>query len=123
MNSEDLFKKIMGRIEEEQRISRARRRLAIFSVISVVSLMFFVPVFKFVLSDIYGSGFLQYISLFFSDFEIVSVYWQNFTLLLLESVPAMSLALLFIVVFSFLESIRFVAKNIKLIFNSKQYGY
>ncbi len=116
---EGLFEKIMFRIREEQRLLILKKRLAFFSIGMMVSVVSFIPLFNLVQTELSKSGFLQFFSLLFSDFQVVAAYWQNFIMSLLEAIPAMSLALFLIAVFIFLQSLKFWIKNIKLIFQSK----
>jgi hypothetical protein len=46
----------------------------------------------------------------------VAVYWQSFIMSLLETLPAMSLAIFLAVIFVFLTSLRFLVRDIKFIF-------
>ena len=117
---EGIFERIMGRIRKEQRLSAIRRRLAIFSFGIIGSLAAFIPVSKLVYSSFVDSGFVQFFSLLFSDFGVVATYWQNFTMVLLETLPAISLAILLFVIFIFFESLRFLARDIKFILASKR---
>ncbi len=117
---EGLFNRVMNRIKKEKQILILKRRLMVFSVGLAASVAIFIPVFKWAQADLYESGFLQFFSLVFSDFGIVVAYWQNFAMSLLETVPAVSLAILFATVFIFLELLKFWARDMKLIFTSKQ---
>jgi hypothetical protein len=110
---DELFNKIMHRIHKEQRLRIIRRRIAIFSVIFVASLTAFIPAFHALQKSITESGFMQFLSLLFSDFEIVVAYWQNFALSLLESLPVLNLIMFLAVVLALLESIKFLTKDIK----------
>jgi hypothetical protein len=121
--SAELFGKIILKIKEEKRISYAKKRLTIFSVILSVSSVLFFPVFKLTLSNIYSSGILQFVSLIFSDFETVSVYWKNYALSLLEIMPVMSMALFFGIVFAIFWSLRVATKDIKIICKPKLNHY
>ena len=118
--SAGLFEKIMHRIREEQQLLTIKRRLAVFSVSLIVSASAFIPVLKMVQKELYESGFLQFLSLAFSDFGIIATYWQNFTMSLLETIPAISLTILLITILIFLESLKFLARDIKLIFASRR---
>ncbi len=111
-----LLGKIMFRIREEKRLSSTRRRLAVFSISAIGSLVAFVPIFQMMQSEISNSGFVQFLSLIFSDFGTVMAYWQNFALTILETLPVLSLIAIFVVVFIFLESIMFISKDIKSVF-------
>ena len=116
---EGILERIMVRIKAEQRFLTFKRRLAIFSVGLVGSGIAFVPVFRMVRVSFAESGFLQFFSLLFSDFGIVAAYWQSFTMSLLESLPVMSLAIFLAVILIFLESLRFLARDIKFVFSPK----
>jgi len=112
---EGLFDKIMNRIRKEQRLSALRRRLIFSSLGLIASVAVFIPALKVVQRELYQSGFLQFVSLLFSDFEIIIVYWQNFVISLLESIPAMSLTIFFVAIFAFLELLKFWTKDMKII--------
>ncbi len=112
---EGILDRIMARIKAEQRLLTVKRRLTIFSIGLIGSIAAFIPVFKMVQLEISNSGFLQFFSLLFSDFGTVAAYWQSFVLSLLETLPVMSVAALSAVVFVFLCSLRFLARDIKFI--------
>jgi hypothetical protein len=107
-----LLEKIIKRIHREERLL-VFKHLAVFSVMLIVSAAGFAPALKILLSDFSQSGFLSFFSLLFSDFSTVIKYWQNFALILLETLPAISLALFLAVLLTFLQSIKFVAKDVK----------
>lgn len=115
-----LFEKIMFRIRKEKKLLTIRRRIVLFSSIMVISIIAFVPAFKAVQKDIIDSGFWQFFSLLFSDFSIVAVYWQNFAMSLLETIPALSLAILFLVIFAFMESFKELSYDLKSVFSLKK---
>lgn len=117
---EGLFEKITHHIREEQRLLTMKRRLVIFSIGIMGSLAAFIPVFKVVQTGFAESGFMQFFSLLFSDFGIVVSYWQNFAMSLLETLPITSLMMLLATVLVFLESLKLLIKDIKIIFTSKQ---
>jgi len=109
-----LLEKILKRIGRERRIL-ALERVAVFSVVFLISVASFIPVSKMLWQDFSGSGFIYFLSLIFTDFSIVMVYWQNFTLQLLQTLPAISLALFLVVALAFLQSIRSLTKDFKII--------
>jgi hypothetical protein len=51
----------------------------------------------------------------FSDFSSVAAYWQSFAMILLETLPAISLALFLAIILVFLQSIKSLTKDIKII--------
>lgn len=82
--------------------ARLRRRMystyagLLFSGTALVSMAF-----------LFGGAFVQsefwsILTLFFSDFSIVTSYWNEFSLLLLETIPVIPLLLIFIPTFIFL---------------------
>lgn len=113
-----LFNKIMARIQEERRLLTIKRQLAIFSLGVAGSAIAFIPAFKMLQTGLYESGFLQFFSLIFSDFGTVISYWQNFVMSLLETLPIINLAILLTIIFVFMGSLKFLVKDIKIIFTS-----
>lgn len=111
---EGLLEKIIKRIHKEERLLVWRRTI-IFSVTFIGSLAAFVPVLKILLSNFSRSGFLKFFSLIFSDFPSVATYWQSFVMILLESLPAVSIALFLVVVLLLLQSAKSLTKDIKII--------
>jgi hypothetical protein len=77
----------------------------------------FFPAVKMLLSDFDQSGFLRFFSLIFSDFSTVATYWQSFTMVLLQTLPAISLALLLAILLVFLQSVKSLSRDVKIIIN------
>ena len=117
---EELFGKIMERIHRQERLAALRKRLIIFSIGLAGSLAAFVPALRLMQQSLAESGFAQFFSLIFSDFGIVLTYWQNFALTLLESLPALSIAVFLVTIFVFLESLKFLVRDTKAIFTITQ---
>lgn len=115
---EELFLRIMNRIHKEQRLLVIKRRIAVFSVILVGCVIALLPAFNMVKIALAESGFMQFLSLLFSDFGVVASYWQSFALTLLESLPILSLTIFLAVILGFLESAKYLTKDIKYV-----YGY
>lgn len=111
---EKLSAKIMLCIKKEQKIL-AIKRTFIFSLTAIGSVVVFIFALNMMGARAAESGFLQFLSLLFSDFKIITTYWKSFVFSLLESLPAMSLIILCVAIFGFLESLKFLAKDIKLI--------
>jgi hypothetical protein len=114
----DLLPKIMRQIKNEQHSLNLKRRLAIFSLSMVSSMIVLVFAFKMVWFGFADSGFYQFFSLIFSDFEIVILYWQNFAMSLLEALPAASLIIFLASALVFINSLKFLIRDIKVAFNS-----
>jgi len=115
----NLLGKIMRRIEIERKLSTIRRRVAIFSVFALGSLVALIPSLNSVRAGIYESGFSRLFSLMFSDFDAVISFWQNYAISLLETAPVMNITLLLVVALVFLGSAKLLAKDIGVIFKSR----
>jgi len=115
-----LLEKILKRIHREERLL-VLRRIIIFSATLIISLLAFVPSLKMLLSDFSQSGFFNFSSLIFSDFSSVAIYWQSFAMILLETLPAVSLALFLAILLIFLESAKSLTKNIEIANNLYNY--
>jgi len=117
----DLFKKVMLRLAAEQRLSVIRQRFAWAVVLLVVVLVAAIPVWRSFQLDVSQSGFIQYLSLAYYDYQMVLAYWQDFSLTLLESIPIVSTVELLSVVFLIIAITRSLARYSKvLFFNSSQ---
>lgn len=103
---EGLFNKIMARIREEERLISVRRRLFAFSVSAAISAGAFIPatsVFKFEFAQ---SDLAQFMPLLWSDWGIVMGNWRDFSLAILESLPAISISAFLLALFVFLWSLK-----------------
>lgn len=109
--SEELFDKIIMRIQKEKLIS-AKRRIALFSLGIAASLAALIPIFEMLKTNLSQSGFLQYFSLIFSNPGTVLKYWGDFTLSILESVPMLSLAAFLTIILALLEFLKMLAISI-----------
>ena len=110
-----LFGAIMQRIDAES-VRAAKRRFVIFSVGCIGSLIGVVPAFIIMRTNMMQSGFAEFFPLLFSDTGSLTEYWQNFLFMLLESLPAVSIAAFLATVFVFLGSLRFLTRDIKYIY-------
>ena len=116
---DNLFEKIMHRIQKERQSLILKRKVMIFSIgmIGIIgAAAAFIPAFKMARTELYESSFLYFLSLIFSDFGTVAAYWQNFIMSLLETLPVMGLAIFLLTILVFLGSLRFLVRNIKSIF-------
>ena len=110
----ELLGKIMQRIHREQRIA-AIAKLVVFSVMLAGSLIVFLPVYRAMISEFTKSGFTQFFSLLFSDSSAMLAYWQSFVSALLETLPVLSIAAFLGILLVFLQSLKSVTQNIKII--------
>jgi len=115
-----LLEKIIKRIHREERIL-VLRRVIIFSITLLASVIGLFPTYSMLASDLSQSGFFRFLSLTFSDFSVVTAYWQSFAMILLQSLPALSLALFLAIILTFLQSIKSLTKDVKLL--RTNYGY
>lgn len=116
-----LLEKIMYRIHVEERVL-ALRKIIIFSIIFIASIISIIPAYTTLLSDLSSTGFLNFFSLIFSDFSSITSYWKSFSMILLETIPALSLAIFLAIFITFLQSIISLTKNAKIIIHTKQYA-
>ena len=113
---EDLLAKIIRSVHREERILVFKKTIA-FSAFFIFSFFAFTPAYRNLISDLNQTGFLNFSSLMFSDSSAVLANWQSFGLILLETLPVVSLALFLAVVLTFLQSLKSLTKNVKIIKN------
>ena len=89
---QQLFKKVLVGINEE-RIRQGKRRIALVCAGLAVAVYALVMAFGWMETDLAESGFMQIISLVFSDFGYIVADWRNFSIAMLESVPEVTVAL------------------------------
>ena len=89
----DLFDRIMSKIQREEKLMIIKRRLILQSSGLVMSVLLFIPFAIKLYSDLAVSGLMQYLSLLFSDLNIVMANLGDYGLTLLESTPVLSLTL------------------------------
>ena len=109
-----LFDKILNRIHKEERVLVIKKVIWL-SITFFGSLVSFILTLRMLLSDFDQSGFLRFFYLVFSDFSTVTTYWQSFGMILLETLPAVSLILFLTVTLILLQSLKSLTKNIKII--------
>ena len=105
-----LLQKVLLRLEAESRLRSLRRRFALAAAVFLAILGLAVPVLRSFWLDLSGSGFTQYLSLFFYDFKSVMGNWQDYSLSLLESLPVFKAALSLGVVLGLLFWAKFVVR-------------
>lgn len=110
---EGLFNKIMSRIRREQRLTIVKRRLVFLAVLLIGSMTALVPAWQTMRAGFIESGFINFVSLLFSDASAVLAYWQNFAWAVLESLPTMGMIMFLAAAFAFLESLKFIARDVK----------
>lgn len=114
---ESLYKTIISRIQFEK-IRRAKIRLVFFGITALASITASVPALSVVHRELTSSGFYQYIPLIYSDSGLVLFQWKEFSLLLIESLPTVSIIIFMTVIFTFIVSFKSIMKNV-IIFSYK----
>lgn len=117
----DLLNKIMFRIRHEQQKMASRSlkvRLFCSSLVTMAMAGFFVMIWNDFQAEAAQSGFLQFLSLLFSDLNSVFMNWQDFALSLLESLPFFSFTVMIAIMLVFLFSSQFLIHDVKSIFKS-----
>lgn len=94
------------------RTRQARIRFFSVSTISLVSLIAFVPIVRYVGSEMQTSGFSSYMSTLFSSGQSAFMDWKEFGLALIEALPVFGVALLLTTVLAFLSSLKVAIKNV-----------
>lgn len=99
--------RLLGKIVSTIRLEREKiEKRKFFAGIAffAVSIFTFIPAIKYFISEITQSGFSEYFSLLFSDAGTISMYWKEFGLVLLESMPIFAIACVLAVFFTLLVS-------------------
>jgi len=115
-----LFDRVMTRIYKEQRLLSLKRRLVIFAVVLMSSLVGFGFALQAAKTAILESGFAEFASLIFTDATALTNYWQNFGLTLLEALPVMSIVACLVAILVFLEALKFFVRDAKTFLNSNK---
>ena len=110
----ELYTQIMGCIGKAER-KAALFRVLIFSASLACSFFAFVPAFRLFADGLTASGFMNFISLLFTDLGAVFSFSGSYVLTLLESLPVTGLLLLSFIAFIFLGSVRFLSRDVKII--------
>ncbi len=100
-----IYQAILTRIAYARQRS-ARVRAGLFSALAVLSGAALVPALRYAAGQFYASGFYDYVTLIFSDRSLVLMYWRQFSLSLVESLPSLALLLLLPLIFLLVYSIR-----------------
>ncbi|PIU01893.1 hypothetical protein COT68_00785 [bacterium (Candidatus Torokbacteria) CG09_land_8_20_14_0_10_42_11] len=115
------LEKIIRRVQNERQFLILKRKIIFFSIGLAGSTAAFPPALQILKQAFSDSAFFHFFTLLFSDFEIIVASWQSFLFSLLERLPIASLALFFSILLALLGSLKFLAKNLKIILQVKQY--
>lgn len=101
----DLYDRVINRINCEKKIAEMKIKLIFRFFGLLLSILALIPLSFMLFSDISESGFLDFVSLIYSDFSIIMYNISDYVLSLLEIIPLLSLILssaaLFVSIFFF----------------------
>lgn len=124
-----LLGRIMSRLDSEKKLGSSKKKVVYFTLALFVSFAAFLAVGAALQSVLVQSELLRILSLVFSDPKDILANWQDFSFLILESLPAVSLAIFFVAFFIFLGSLKYVSKYLAQMLswsrriNKQTYGY
>jgi len=107
----ELFNAVLNRIEAEKG-KKARINLMFSSIGSAISFAVLFVSFGYLSQSLYQSGFYDFVSLIFSDGSLILDLYQEFGLLILESLPALEIAIVLSALLSFLGLFKNIIKNV-----------
>lgn len=111
---DDLVQGILNRVDGKIR-QQSRVKALSFSLISTTSLIISIPIIKAVITSFTQSGIYNYLSLIFSDSDIVITYWKEILMTIAESIPAISVIALLSIATIFIWSTVSATREVKLI--------
>ena len=117
----ELYGKIVKRISKEERFLLMKKRLAAAFLVMLGSGAMLFPAFNAVRTGMAESGFLEFLSLIFSDFKSVLAFWQSFSWALLESFPATSFAGFLAAILVFLGALKYITQDLKIALSTIKY--
>lgn len=89
-NKIDLYDRVINRINYEHKIQVLKRKILANSCGLFISLIIFIPALSKLYSEIIQSGLVQFVSLIFTDFKMITLYFNDYILSIIESIPVMS---------------------------------
>ncbi len=113
----DFLNRVMGRIQREEKLMAAKRRIIFFSSGFVGSLIAFIPVFSSTQAEVAKTGFFRVLSLIFSDSGAVMSFFNQYLLSLLETLPVLNIILLLIFSLAILEFAKKLSQNVSFAFS------
>ena len=111
-----LLDRIMLRIGDARRRKIIRTRMFFFGSFSVFSLFAIVPAWGAFQGEMARSGFLQFLSLLFSDSAVALANWREFSFSLLESLPVTGTVMVLASVFALMFFARLLARDMRDVF-------
>jgi len=106
--SDDILRVILKKERKNTNI-----KLWAYSIIGLFSFVGLISAFNSLLFGFIKSGFYQYLMAAFSSNRAIS-YWKEIILSITESIPMTNLTFFLVLVFIFILSLHFIARNIRI---------
>jgi hypothetical protein len=81
-----------------------------------------IAAFRYALGSFAQSGFSTYASLLSSDGSILFLYWKEFTLSIIESLPLMSMTIFLATIFALLLSLKLTLQYLKSAYGTARFA-
>ena len=101
---EGLYSRIINRINYEQKLLQLKRRLFLSAFFLIGASFTSIPLYRDFALQIKQGEFIQFFTLLFTDYKIISSYLSDYLLSLVESLPVISFALLCAIILIILVS-------------------
>lgn len=106
-----VYGRVIARVARVRR-TRARIRVAFMGVLSLASFVGLIEAGRYSSARVVDTGLYNYVSLLFTDSNVVISHWTQYALTLAESVPATGIALTLASVFALLYFVQQASKDI-----------
>lgn len=106
-----LLDRVLNRVHYEISLMAVKQRIVLFSVSSLVLTVLAFFAFGSLWSQLNNSGFFYFSGLIFSDFKVISSYWQTFVLATVQAIPVFSLLWSSLVLLALFKSLELLLKN------------
>lgn len=111
-----LFDQIVQCLNIKKEIAAVKRKIVCFSIGLVGSMGLFFTALIFFGESLIDSEFFELFSVFISSPAVLFANWQDFGLFFFESLPSVHLAIFLASLFVVLQSLKYVAKHISILF-------
>jgi ABC-type phosphate/phosphonate transport system permease subunit len=100
----DLYERVV-RATDHVKVKKVKKALLISRLGMIASVIVFVPASLYLYNSFLQTGFMQSFSILFYDGALVTRYWQDFGVALLETLPVTSFMVCVGLLFAFLVSL------------------
>jgi len=108
-NKESKLSSDIWNVIESKTTHMTKQKTLFYLSIGAMSLVGTIFSVKSLIEEFLRLGFFNYLSLIFSDIGVITTYWREYTLTLMDSLPVTSLIILFSLLFILFISIRRVS--------------